>query len=304
MKIWARHHARALGDALRRWRRQPLANVAAATVIALALLLPIAGAALVDAASRAASTADHDVTVTVFLDPAAGEDAVTQVGQALRAHEGAAAVAFKPRAQALEELKARPAWADLLDELDANPLPDAYFVRLGSRDPAAVRQLREQWSALPSVGRVMADTEWAETLARATRLAERVLGGTALLLGLAVLAVVAQLTRMQVVTRRAQVELSQLLGASAGDVRRPFLWEGWVLGVVAGAVASLAANGILLWLGSEVQALTSLYSFDLKIELVSATQFAAIVALTGLLGLVGSGLAVNAELRRFGHASG
>lgn len=299
MRAWARRHHRALVDALRRWGRQPLAHLGAASVIALALMLPIVGAAAADAARRATGAADHDVTLMVFLAPGATEDAVRQAGLTLKGHAETASVDFRPRAQALEELKARPAWRDLLAELDGNPLPDAYSVRLRSRDPEAVRRVRDEWSALPSVDRVTADTEWAEALARLTRFAERVLGAAALILALAVLAVIAQLTRMQVVTRRAEVELSQLLGASASDVRRPFLWDGWLLGLVAGGLACLTANLLTGWLGEEVQALTSIYSIDFNMEKISAAGVASVAGLTGLLGLVGSGLAVGAELRRF-----
>ena len=302
MRAWARRHRRALIDALRRWGRRPLGQLGAAGVIALALMLPLIGGAAIEAASRAAGAVDHDITVTVFLEPGATEEAVRQAGLALRGHAEAAAVDFKPRAQAFEELKARPAWRDLLGELDGNPLPDAYSVRLRSRDPETVRRLRSEWSTLPSADRVTADSEWAEALARLARFAQRILGAAALVLALAVLAVIAQLTRMQVVTRRAEVELSQLLGASASDVRRPFLWDGLLQGLVAGGLACLGANALIGWLGGEVQALTSIYGIDLKIKLISALEASWVAGLTGLLGLAGSGLAVSTELRRFARA--
>lgn len=297
-----RQHGLALVDALRRWVGRPAGHLAAAGVIALAIMLPLIGAALVGSAQRAASAIDPAATVTIFLSPSAPEGTSQDIGQALRGHAAAASVTFKPRAEALDDLRTRPAWADLLAELETNPLPDAFAVRLRDRDAATLQAVRAEWSKLPGVDRVLADTEWAETLTRVTRVAERVLAGIAVILGAAVLAVIAQLTRMQVVTRREEIELSQLLGATGPDVRRPFLWQGALLGMVAGGLACLAATGVTAWLGQEVRALTSLYSIDFKLEYLTLAQWLGVCALSGLLGLFGSGLAVSVELRRFaGH---
>lgn len=299
MRPFLRRHGLALVDTLRRWARQPAAHLAAAGIIAVAVTMPLIGAALVGSAQRVAGAIDPSATVTVFLSPSTPEGTAKEVGQALRTHSGVASVTFKPRAEALDELRTRPAWRDLLAELEANPLPDAYSVRLRDRDAATLHAVRAEWSKLPSVDRVLADTEWAETLARLTRFAERVLAGAAAILGAAILAVIAQLTRTQVVTRRAEIELSQLLGASGGDVRRPFLWHGGVLGLVGGGLACLATTLVISWLGDEVRALTSMYEIDLNMKYLSSAQWLGVCALTGLLGLIGSGLAVGAELRRF-----
>ncbi len=88
-------------------------------------------------------------------------------------------------------------------------------------DAARIGAVRAAWSALPKVDQVVADFEWSERLARLARFGERVVIGIGVLLGGAVAFIVAHLIRLQVVTQRQEIEVSQLIGATAADVRRP-----------------------------------------------------------------------------------
>jgi len=279
---------------------QPAATLAAAAVMALAVLLPLLGSAIVQAARQLSGGIDRDATITLYLAVSATEEIARQVGAQLKSNPAAASVEFLPKAKALEDLKSRDAWRDLLDGLEANPLPDAFAVRLRSRDAGALASLRQEWGKLPGVERVSADSEWVETVSRVARFAERLVWGAALVLGLAVLAVVAQLTRMQVVMRRSEIELSQLIGASPTDVRRPFLWHGFLQGALAGLFAWLAAAAILLVMADEVRALTLSYAAEIAMDFRMLPGFIAVCAGTGALGLGGAALAVTREVRRFG----
>ena len=300
MKSWLRQHRRSAGDAVARMGAQPAATLAAAAVMALAVLLPLLGSAIVQAARQLSGGIDRDATITLYLAASATEEMARQVGAQLKSNPAATSVEFLPKAKALEDLKSRDAWRDLLDGLEANPLPDAFAVRLRSRDAGALASLRQEWGKLPGVERVSADSEWVETVSRVARFAERLVWGAALVLGLAVLAVVAQLTRMQVVMRRSEIELSQLIGASPTDVRRPFLWHGFLQGALAGLFAWLAAAAILLVIADEVRALTLSYAAEIAMDFRMLPGFIAVCAGTGALGLGGAALAVTREVRRFG----
>ena len=164
MKSWLRQHRRSAGDAVARMGAQPAATLAAAAVMALAVLLPLLGSAIVQAARQLSGGIDRDATITLYLAVSATEETARQVGAQLKSNPAAAAVEFLPKAKALEDLKSRDAWRDLLDGLEANPLPDAFAVRLRSRDAGALASLRQEWGKLPGVERVSADSEWVETV--------------------------------------------------------------------------------------------------------------------------------------------
>jgi cell division transport system permease protein len=247
----------------------------------------------------AAPSLDTDPHLNVYLALDATDDDARRVEQALRSRPDALAVKFVPRAQALQELKATTHLADILAALDRNPLPHAFTVRVRSTDADQVAAMRSAWSRLPKVEHVMADFEWSGRLARWVRFGDRVLWVLAGTLGIAVAFIVGHLIRLQVLTRREEIEVSQLIGATAADVRRPFLYHGLLQGVLAGGVALGLAALLAGWAGSELSALTPGYAAELKVVFLSLDEGIATVAAAAALGLFGAWLAVSREIRRF-----
>ena len=303
MSAWLRLHRLAFADAGRRLAAQPVASAVAVAVIALAVALPVLAFALVQSVSRATAGLDTDPHVSVFLALEATEADVRRVEAALKAHPETASVRFVPRDKALEELKATSHLADLLANLERNPLPHAFSVRTKSSEAARLASARAEWAALPAVDQVSAEFEWAEKISRWTRFAARALAGLAAVLAAAVLFIVGHLIRLQVVTMKEEIEVSQLIGATAADVRRPFLYHGLLQGLAAGGVAIALAAAVIAWLNAELSALTSSYAYEIKILFPGPETLIATVAAVVALGVAGAWISVSRELRRFSQAA-
>lgn len=299
MSAWLRLHRMALADAARRIAAQPLASALAVSVIALAVALPVLAAALVQSVAPATAGFDTDPHVNVFLALEANDDDVRRIEAALKAHPDTASLRFVPRARALEELKATSHLAELLANLDRNPLPHAFSVRTKTSDAASLTATRAAWTRLPGVDQVSAEFEWAEKISRWTSFAGRALAGFAVVLAAAVLFIVGHLIRLQVLTRRDEIEVSQLIGATAADVRRPFLYHGFVQGLAAGLTAAGLAALVVVWLNAELRALTSAYVYELKIVFLDPPAVALVALAVAALGIVGAWLSVSRELKRF-----
>lgn len=300
MRTWLRLHQLALADASRRVSAQPVASLLAIAVIAVAVALPVLAATLVGSLTHATAGLDTEPHVNVFLALDASDEDVRRIEAALKAHPETASLRFVPRAKALEELKATSHLAELLANLDRNPLPHAFSVRTRSSDAARLTAARAAWVKLPKVDEVSAEFEWAEKISRWTRFAERALAGFALVLAAAVLFIVGHLIRLQVLTMRDEIEVSQLIGATAGDVRRPFLYHGLVQGLGAGLAAVGLSALVVAWLNAELRALTSSYAYEFKIVFIDSVAMAAVVAGVAALGVVGAWISVSRELQRFG----
>lgn len=294
-----RLHLHAFSDALRRIAVQPLGSVFSILVLGAAIALPVLAAVILESALATGAGFDLEPHVSVYLALDATPDDAKRVEQALRAQPGVAAVSFVPRAQALAELQSRTHLAELLAALDRNPLPDAFTVRMRGADAAGVDAARSAWSRLPKVDQVVTDFEWSHRLLQWARLGERVLLAIALVLAAAVAFIVAHLIRLQVLTRREEIEVSQLIGATSADVRRPFLYHGALEGFLAGAVALGLAAAFAAWAGHELSVLTPDYAAELKVVFLSPTERLALVAGALLLGLAGAWAGVSRQLRRF-----
>ena len=299
MTAWLRLHGHALADAARRIAGQPVAAAFSVLVLAVAIALPVLAAVALRSAAAITASFEADPHVNVYLALDAGDDDVRRVGEALRSHAEAAGVRFVSRSQALEELKASTHLAELLASLERNPLPHAFTVRVRTTDRARLDAARGAWSQLPKVEQVVADFEWTERLGRWVAFANRLLALIAVFLGAAVAFIVGHLIRLQVVSRRQEIEVSQLIGATASDVRRPFLYHGLLEGAGAGAAAIALSWAFAWWIDRELQALTSTYVNDVKIVFLPATAACAVVGGAALLGLAGAWWAVGRELRQF-----
>lgn len=297
MRTWLRLHAHAFSDALGRLGAQPFASLFSILVLAMALALPLLAGVGLRSLAAIAARVDTDPHVNVFLALDASEADDKRVGEALRASPAAASVRFVPKAQAFEELRATTHLAELLASLDRNPLPDAFTVRVKDSDPQALAALREAWSRLPKVERVVADGEWAARLAGWLRLGRNLTILAGAFLALAVAFMVAHLIRLQVATRREEVEVSRLVGATAGDVRRPFLYFGLVEGALGGVLAAGGVALLTLWAGAQVQALAPGYGIELQALSLALREAAGVVAGAALLGWLGARIAVALELK-------
>ena len=299
MSVWLRLHWHAFADAFRRLGAQPLGAAFSILVLAVAITLPVLAAVALRSAGTVTSGLETDPHVNVYLTLDATDEDVRRVGEALRSHPEVAGVKFVSRVEALEELKAGTHLAELLASLDRNPLPHAFTVRVKSTDPARLAAAKAEWSKLPKVDQVVADFEWSARLGRWIRFGNRALALVAAVLGAAVAFIVGHLIRLQVVSQRQEIEVSQLIGATASDVRRPFLYHGLVQGLLAGAAAVGLSWLVAFWIGSELRALTPGYSSEIKVVFVSPVGCALIVGGAALLGLLGAWWAVGRELRQF-----
>lgn len=298
-----RLHVQALAAATARLAAQPFTTVLSVLVIAIAIALPVLAAVVLKSMAAATAGLDTEPHVNVYLALDATDEEARKLEPRLRAHPDAASVRFVPREEALRELKATTHLAELLASLDRNPLPHAYTVRTRTADAARLEALRAEWLKLPKVDQVVADFEWSERLARWVRFGDRALATLGIVLALAVVLIVGHLIRLQVLTQREEIQVSQLIGATAADVRRPFLYHGILQGLLAGAAAIAMAAAVSAWLRYELQALTSTYAAEFKVVFVDWELSLAVALAAAFLGWLGAWISVSRELRQFSASS-
>jgi cell division transport system permease protein len=299
MSTWLRLHAQAFTDALGRILGQPLASAISIMVLGLALALPLLATVLLRTAASATAMLETDPHVNVYLALDAADDDVKRVEHALRSSPEAASLKFVSRSQALEELKARTHLAEVLASLERNPLPHAFIVRTRALDAAGLARAKTRWASLPRVDQVVADFEWSQRLQAWLGFGEKVVAGFSMLLAIAMLFIVGHLIRLQVLTRRDEIEVSQLIGATARDVRRKFLHQGAMQGALAGAAAVALALITAHWLSAQMRALAPNYAADLKVLIPGLSAAGLLILVTALLGVFAAWIAVGRELRAF-----
>jgi cell division transport system permease protein len=179
---------------------------------------------------------------------------------------------------------------DVFADLEVNPLPASLEIRLRPehRTPEAVARVAERLSAYPFVEDVRYGRDWVEKLYRLRRIA----GAVATILGtafaLVAVIVIGTTIRIAVFSRRDEILIMQLVGASDGLIRRPFLLEGLCTGLAGGALA----------LGLTYLAYLAVDRSLIEIVWMPARWAAAQLAAGAALGWLASGTAVRRHLRQ------
>lgn len=294
---WFRAHQRALLLAIRRLAATPLNTLLSVLGIGIALALPAAVYLMLAHAGTLAQGRPATPQLTVFLAIDADRKAAQAVAAKLKAEPAVAGTELLAREDTLARMKASGGLADAIGVLPKNPFPDAIVVTPADDAPAALEQLATTVRQWRDVEHVQVDADWARRLAALVRLAKTGLLLLAVLLGIGLLAIVFNTIRLQALTRRDEVEVSRLLGATDGFIRRPFLWHGTLLGLAGGLSAWLIVAAAILWLRLPVAELASLYGVDFMPALPGPRETAAILGAASLLGWLGAALSIGQHLR-------
>ncbi|MEY3719928.1 MAG: hypothetical protein RL618_447 [Pseudomonadota bacterium] len=305
---WLREHRLALRSALGRLRAAPGSFVFNVLVIALALVLPLAGLTLLDNLRPVSHELSVEPEISVFLSTEATRERAQAVGDELQAAARSAGLAVKlefiPREKALDGLKARAGLKEVVTALGTNPLPDAYVVRLASRGDATAskrfEQLADSYRRLAAVETVQLDAAWVRRLAALMQLAEIALWLLAAALAGVVLAVVFNTIRLQVITQTEEIAVARLLGATDSFVSRPFYYMGGLLGLCAGVLALAGVLGALALLNTPVGELARLYGSSFRLAPLDARSTALLLLASTGLGVTGALLSLWQTLRRVG----
>ena len=296
MSNWLIQHWLVFLFTLRRLLATPLASLLNISIMGIALSLPAGVYVLQQNVQGLAVQATGTPQISVFMAKDASKSDVTETGRKLGQLDGVERVEFVPRDQALDELKRSTGLADVIGGLKQNPLPDAYIVYPKTATPDALDTLRTELEKWPRIDHVQLDSAWArklEALLGFVRLAALIL---AVLLSVALVAITFNTIRLQILTKRDEIEVSKLIGATHAFIRRPFLYFGLLQGLLAGAAAWLIIAISLYFLNNSLAGLTQLYASNFTLHSLSAGDSLALLLFSGYLGWLGAWLSVAQHL--------
>ncbi|MBB5608443.1 MULTISPECIES: permease-like cell division protein FtsX [unclassified Janthinobacterium] len=305
MRGWFRQHRFALGSALIHLRKSPGGFLLNVFVVAIALSLPFAGLTMLDNVRPMSEQMSVDPEMSVFLKiDTPREQAKGLAGEIRKIVQDnkKAKIVFIPREDALDSLKSKNGLADVLNTLGDNPLPDSYVLKLDAFNSATEAQdvdaVAEQLRQLPGVESVQVDSAWVKRLAALLGVLRLVLLLLAITLGAAVIAVVFNTIRLQVMTQRDEISVSKLIGATDTFIHRPFYYTGALLGLCAGVLALGAVALALRPLNTAIAEFARLYASEFQLVPLAPLPMAALLAMSAGLGLIGAFLCVQRHLAR------
>jgi cell division transport system permease protein len=299
IRAYFARHAQTLVGSLGRILHQPFATLMTMGVVAVALALPLFLNLILANVRTATGNWNDAFDLSVYMDKRAGAVRTASAAKQLRQRGDVAAVRVITADQALTEFRNDSGFGKALDALSDNPLPDTLIVTPtpAASSPQGTAGLREAIAAMPDVQAVQLDTEWVTRLHALLDILRRVVWLTGGLLGAGVVLIVGNTIRLEILNRRAEIEVMKLVGASDGFARRPFLYGGIWYGLGGGLMALILVAAAVAVLARPVDDLAKLYGSRFHLQGLRFTTGALVLGLAASLAWLGSWLAATRHIR-------
>ena len=276
--------------------RRRLFGAWVSTVISISLVLLLVGVASL-LLLNARSVSDYfkeNLQVSVLMKQDVTEEQALAYQSSLAGMPGVKATTFISREQGIEEM-AQMLGRDFLDVFSTAPVPVSIDVNLEAAyvSPDSLEVVKAALSASPLVDEVVYQTSLVEALNANLQKIGLVLGVLILLLLFISFVLIGNMVRLNVFSRRFTIHTMQLVGATRGFIRAPFIGQSALQGLFAALVAILLLVGGLFILRKEFVQLFEIFRLDTLL----ATM--AIVIVSGVLICVVSTWIVVGRLVRF-----
>lgn len=295
---WLGHHGFSIMASLGRLAQRPWATLLTIGVMAMALALPLGLWVVLHNVQRLGGDVQASREVTLFLRVDVDAARAQAVADTLRARSDVVKVTLVTPEQALAQMRNRDDLAAAIDALGADAaraaLPQVLQVTPRDDERALVAAVQ----ALPEMDRVQYDALWRERLQAWLGFGTRVVQVLAVLLGLGAVLVVGNTVRLDIQSRREEIGVLQLLGASDGFIRRPFLYLGAWYGLAAGALALAILTIAWIALQPALAELSARYGSTFALQGLPPLLAAGVLLAASALGWAGAGLVAGHYLRQ------
>jgi cell division transport system permease protein len=241
----------------------------------------------------------ESISMSVYLKDGIDDRTKQAVEQALRKMKRAEVKGYISKKQAMKNLiEGLGEQAGLLSNLKENPLPASFEIIFKDVKDYHVdpKKIKEDLERIEGVDEVQYSEQWIdrfEGVMFVFKIVGLIIGG---LLCIAVLFITTNTIKLTIYSRRDEIDIYKLVGATDWFIKIPFLIEGAIQGIVSGVIAFLILL-LAYWLFS----INTVYLFGLPILDITflSTQYAlSIILLSVTLGSIGGLIAVGRFFKR------
>lgn len=276
-------------------RRNFWLSLASVLTVMVSLVILGASAFFLVNANNMAKDFESQLEIAVFTQDKMSQAEVQSLQKQLEGMDGVAGVELVPKEQALKDFSQSMGSSTLVSDLGGtNPFPDKLTVK--TTDPQQVKSIADQIQGLKGVDKVRYGQGVVDKLLSFTRWLRWIGIGIVLAFAVASLVLISLNIKMNVFSRRREIQIMKLVGASNSFIRWPFLIEGMFLGLIGGLLAILLVGLGYQWLAGYIRSTLTFMPVVQDSYLIS--QILSALLFVGMaLGAMGSAISLRKFLR-------
>jgi cell division transport system permease protein len=275
--------------------RIPFASLMTIGVLGFSITLPSTLYIMVENTEQVTEQWQQASEISLFLRENVTDTQARQLIGRLNSWNEISKVSYVSAEQALEEFQRLSGLGEALNYLDKNPIPAVVLVVPTSKhaSPASAGALLNKLRKEREVDIGKLDIEWLERLYGLLSIAKEIVYLLAILLFFAVVLIIGNTIRLNILSKRDEILVMKLVGATDAFIQRPFLYTGFWFGLLGGLMAWFTVTLILLWIGWSLDDFMQQYSIKLDITGLNVAALISMLLVSVLLGLMGSFLSVQ-----------
>lgn len=296
MRAWLMQHGIVFFYTFKRLASAPVTALLSITVMGIALSLPTGVYVLMENLQSISGQAAGSPQISLFLKQDAQKEDIDKLQQRLQEDSQIVNYRFVSKDSALTQLQQSSGFTDITANLTYNPLPDAFVVHTRENTSDSLEQWKLTLQSWPEIAHVQFDSAWVDRLNALLKLGRSVVLMLATLLSIAIVAIMFNTIRLQILTKRDEIEISKLIGATDSFIQRPFLYFGAIQGLSGGITAWLIITWGIAVLNDELMPLAQLYDLDIQLRHLSLQDSISLLLFSAWLGWLGARISVASHL--------
>lgn len=208
-----------------------------ASIMCTTITLILVAIAIICAANvkNATKTIESELTIIVYLGKDTTEEQVKNIQGDIESQENVEEVAFKSKDEwKLELEKSSDSFKTVVNYLEENPFFDSYIVRV--KEVRHLNETAEYIKSISGVETVKYGENAVETVISIFDVIQKIVVVVVIALVLVTAFLISNTIKLTIFSRRSEIEIMRLVGASNTAIRLPFLIEGFVIGVIGAII--------------------------------------------------------------------
>ena len=277
------------------YNRRRLRSSYITTLVSVTMVLFMLGllGLLVLQADKLSRHVKENISLSVIIRENVKESSILEFQKKLDISPYVRYTEFIPKEKAAEDLKEQLG-EDFISFLGYNPLLPSIDVHLKSvyANNDSIRKIEQSILQDEDVKEVFYQKSLVDMVNANTRKLSYLLTGFSVLLLLIAVALINNTIRLSVYAKRFLLRTMQLVGATQGFIRKPFVARGIIQGLIGGVIANILLILVLFWAQRQIPELNALHDMRLFVSLL------VLVILTGIfLTWISTYLAVRKYLK-------
>lgn len=269
-----------MSKSFEKYQKRRLRSSYASVVISVALVLFLLGL-LGILVVRSKAVSDHfkeQVAITIFLKDNTSKKTIESLQKQLKKDPFVKSIQYISKEEAAKQYS-KDIGEDFMEYLGSNPLKNAIDVYVKSEyvTPEKMTEIEAKLSKNKAVFEISYDKPLIELLTKNLKRIGLWVLVFSVLFTLIAIVLINSAIRLSVYSKRFTIKTMQMVGATKGFIRRPFVWQGIKLGIVGALVAIVGIMAVILYLHENIPEIQLLED-----KLMLAVIF-GVVILTGVV---------------------